>query len=192
MATFNVLWNLFPVCFDFEFSKCLRLCIIRKGYKNIIQNCMANARVLREEIERTGRFNVVSKEHGVPVVAFSLKDSGRYTVFDISDDLRRFGWIVPAYTMPPDAEHVAVLRVVIREDFSRRLAERLAGDIERVVAKLDAKPTHATEAAAAAAAGGARGGEGSGKRVKKSAEQTQREITSYWKGLADGRRTRAC
>jgi hypothetical protein len=32
--------------------------------------------------------------------------------------------------MPPNAEHIAVLRVVIREDFSRTLAERLVTDIE--------------------------------------------------------------
>lgn len=162
-----------------------------EGYKNIIQNCMANACVLREEIKKTGRFNILSKEDGVPLVAFSLKDSSRYTVFDISEDLRRFGWIVPAYTMPPDAEHVAVLRVVIREDFSRGLAERLVGDIEKVMMELDAKPSRGT-IKAAHVDGGARGGEGSEKRVKKSVEQTQGEITSYWKRLAEGRRTGAC
>lgn len=170
-----------------------RLCIC-KGYKDIMQNCMANARALREEIKKTGRFNILSKEDGVPLVAFSLKDCSRFTVFDIAEDLRRFGWIVPAYTMPPDAEHVAVLRVVVREDFSRGLAERLAHDIERVVKELDGKPSRGTIEAAHATAAAAAAAEGSGsdKRVKKSAEETRREITSYWKGLVGGRRTGAC
>jgi glutamate decarboxylase len=75
---------------------------------------MENARVLREGIEQTGHFNIVSKEIGVPLVAFSLKDTKHYTVFDISENLRRFSWIVPAYAMPPDAQHIAVLRVVVR------------------------------------------------------------------------------
>jgi hypothetical protein len=44
--------------------------------------------------------------------------------------MRRFGWIIPAYTMPANAEHVAVLRVVIREDFSRSLAERCVPNFE--------------------------------------------------------------
>lgn len=79
-----------------------------------MENCMGNAKVLREGIEQTGRFNIVSKEIGVPLVAFALKDSTQYTVFEISENLRRFSWIVPAYTMPPDAQHIAVLRVVVR------------------------------------------------------------------------------
>ncbi|CAN4114697.1 unnamed protein product [Withania somnifera] len=96
-----------------------------EGYKNVMENCQANARVLREGLEKIGRFNIVSKEIGVPLVAFSLKDNSKHDEFEISDTLRRFGWIVPAYTMPPDAQHITVLRVVIREDFSRTLAERL-------------------------------------------------------------------
>ena len=39
--------------------------------------------------------------------------------------------------MAPDAEEVAVLRVVIREGLSRDMAELLAGDIHRTVDHLD-------------------------------------------------------
>uniref|UniRef100_A0A0D3FNC2 Glutamate decarboxylase n=1 Tax=Oryza barthii TaxID=65489 RepID=A0A0D3FNC2_9ORYZ len=77
-----------------------------QGYKNIMENCQENAMVLKQGLEKTGRFNIVSKDNGVPLVAFSLKDSARHNEFEISDFLRRFGWIVPAYTMPPDAQHV--------------------------------------------------------------------------------------
>lgn len=112
-----------------------------QGYKNIMDNCQENAMVLKEGLERTGRFNIVSKDNGVPLVAFSLKDSSRHNEFEISEYLRRFGWIVPAYTMPPDAQHITVLRVVIREDFSRTFAERLVIDIEKVLHELDALPS---------------------------------------------------
>ncbi|VVB03857.1 unnamed protein product [Arabis nemorensis] len=70
-------------------------------------------------------------------VAFSLKDSSRYNEYKVAETLRRFDWIVPAYTMPADAEHVTVLRVVIRQDFSRTLAERLVSDFEKVLHELD-------------------------------------------------------
>ncbi|XP_027357678.1 glutamate decarboxylase-like [Abrus precatorius] len=109
-----------------------------EGYKNIMSNCWENAKVLKEGIEKTGLFNIHSKDIGVPLVAFSLKDSSKHTVFEISDSLRKYGWIVPAYTMPPDAEHFAVLRVVVREDFSRGLADRLVSDIVEVVKHLEA------------------------------------------------------
>ncbi|MED6157531.1 hypothetical protein PIB30_023916 [Stylosanthes scabra] len=159
-----------------------------EGYKNIMENCRENARILKEGIEKTGRFNIVSKDIGVPLVAFSLKDSSQHTVFEVSDHLRRFGWIVPAYTMPPDAQHIAVLRVVIREDFSRGLAERLVSDIEKVVDLLDTLPSPLSTKAAHVTAVASETSE----KVNKSAFETQKEIALYWKRLVDGKRVGAC
>jgi len=160
----------------------------KKGYKNIMENCWDNARTLRKGIERTGRFDIISKDIGVPLVAFSLKDSSQHTVFEISDQLRRFGWIVPAYTMPPDAQHIAVLRVVVREDFNHGLAERLAADIDKVVKVLDTLPSPLTIKAAHVTAITSEPND----KVKKSAIETQREISVYWKRLLEGKRLGAC
>ncbi|CAN7022391.1 unnamed protein product [Brassica rapa subsp. trilocularis] len=112
-----------------------------EGYKNVMENCRENMLVLKEGIEKTERFNIVSKDVGVPLVAFSLKGQSFHSEFEISEMLRRFGWIVPAYTMPADAEHITVLRVVIREDFSRTLAERLVADSLKVLHELDTLPS---------------------------------------------------
>lgn len=109
---------------------------------------MANARVLKEGLEKMGRFEIISKDVGVPLVAFSLRNSSKHTVFEISESLRRYGWIVPAYTMPPDAEELAVLRAVIREDFSHSLAERLASDIEKVLKQVESLPPRISARAA--------------------------------------------
>lgn len=143
-----------------------------------MENCRENMIVLKEGLERTGRFNIVSKDNGVPLVAFSLKDNTRHTEFEVSEMLRRFGWIVPAYTMPPDAQHITVLRVVIREDFSRTLAERLVNDIEKTLHELDSLPSKADMKTTVA-------GEETQKNnvvvAKKSALETQREITTAWR-----------
>ncbi|KAH6760051.1 glutamate decarboxylase [Perilla frutescens var. hirtella] len=154
-----------------------------EGYRNIMENCQENAMVLKEGLEKTGRFNIVSKDHGVPLVAFSLKDNSRHNEFEISDVLRRFGWIVPAYTMPPDAQHVTVLRVVIREDFSRTLAERLVLDIQKVLHELDSIPARVTEKLAAEE-------EHHPAVIKKTTLEVQREITNAWrKMVADKKKT---
>ncbi|KAM0952850.1 putative glutamate decarboxylase [Dioscorea sansibarensis] len=155
-----------------------------EGYKNIMENCMENAKALKEGLEKTGKFDIVSKDIGVPLVAFSLKDSSMHTVFDISDNLRRFGWIVPAYTMPPNAEHIAVLRVVIREDFSRSLAERLITDIQKVLADLDHRATRIITTVSLEPAKTA-----DVAVVKKTVEETEREITSYWRSLVNKKKT---
>ncbi|KAL2499082.1 Glutamate decarboxylase 1 [Abeliophyllum distichum] len=156
-----------------------------EGYKNIMENCQENAMVLKEGLEQTGRFNIVSKDNGVPLVAFSLKDNSRHTEFEVSDMLRRFGWIVPAYTMPPDAQHVTVLRVVIREDFSRTLAERLVADIQKVLHELDTLPSRVKAKIAAIEEH-----DKNGTMVKKTAIEVQREITTAWmKFVADRKKT---
>ncbi|CAI9110304.1 OLC1v1010304C2 [Oldenlandia corymbosa var. corymbosa] len=156
-----------------------------EGYRNVMENCQENAIVLKEGLEKTGKFNIVSKDAGVPLVAFSLKDNSRHNEFEISEMLRRFGWIVPAYTMPPDAQHVTVLRVVIREDFSRTLAERLVLDIEKVLQELDTLPSRVADKLVAA-----NGTEDHVAIVKKTTREVQLEVCTAWKKLvADRKKT---
>jgi glutamate decarboxylase len=165
-----------------------------EGYKNIMENCMDSAKVLKEGIEKTGQFEILSKDVGVPLVAFSLKDSSKFTVFQIAESLRRFGWIVPAYTMPADAEHIAVLRVVIREDFSHTLAERLNSDIEKVLKELEALPPRESTKTAhvTAVIGETEDGKADVRHLKKSVTQVQREVAGYWKKVTDNKINGVC
>ncbi|VAH86046.1 unnamed protein product [Triticum turgidum subsp. durum] len=149
-----------------------------EGYKHIMENCQANAAVLREGMEATGRFSIVSKEDGVPLVAASLKDNTKFSVFDVSENLRKFGWIVPAYTMAPDAEHVAVLRVVIREDFGRSLAQRLLTDINKVLHELDAHAAHAIKVTAPTATQNGNGVNGDDTVTQKSVLDTEKKFVA--------------
>lgn len=121
-----------------------------EGYRKIIFNCAANASVLADAVMATGRFKLLSKPEGVPLVAFSLKDRSRFDEYDIADGLRRYGWTVPAYTMAPDAQKVTLLRVVVREDFSRSLADRLVTDLKRTLDTLDSQPPKLVQAVAEA------------------------------------------
>jgi glutamate decarboxylase len=127
----------------------------RDGYTEIMQGLDSTAAYLTKSIENLGRFEILSKPGTIPLVCFRLAghDHGHagdgkagpgYTVFDISAHLRQRGWIVPAYTLAPNAQDIAVLRVVVRENFSRDMADMLADDIARCVQHLDqAGPAHA-------------------------------------------------
>ncbi|PWA36507.1 glutamate decarboxylase [Artemisia annua] len=149
-----------------------------EGYKDIMMNCSKNTRTLKEGLQKTGRFDIISKDIGVPLLAFSLKDSSRYSVFDISESLRRFGWIVPAYTMPPDAQHISVLRVVVREDFSCSLADRLIADIVKVVNELEAAPPTDNSISVH-----------NGEESEHNVREMQKGITKYWRRFAHGKKT---
>ena len=75
----------------------------------------------------------VSRPRASPSFAFRLTETLPYSVFDISEALRSWGWLVPAYTLPPALEDVAVLRVVVRNGFSRDLAKMLLDDLQKVL-----------------------------------------------------------
>ena len=68
--------------------------------------------------------------------AVRLTETLPYSVYDISEALRSFGWLVPAYTLPPVLADVAVLRVVVRNGFSRDLAKMLLDNLETVLSRL--------------------------------------------------------
>jgi len=112
----------------------------RAGYKRAFGQMRTVATYLASEIENTGRFDVLSRGDTIPVFAFALKDSSNYTVYDLSDKLRQHGWQVPAYTMPPKVEDLAVLRIVIREGFSRDMADMLLADLKAAIAHFESQP----------------------------------------------------
>jgi glutamate decarboxylase len=119
----------------------------REGYTEIMERLREVAMYVAEELGRLSPFEVVSDGSSIPVVTVRLPESTPYTVFHVSDDLRRGGWQVPAYTMPENATDVAVLRIVVREGFGMDLANGLLDDFREAVERLTAHPpTHVAPA----------------------------------------------
>jgi len=112
----------------------------REGYERIASNLMQNAGELERRLTASGRFELLNDARYLPVVVVRPSEAeGGVDVFELSERLRERGWIVPAYTLPPNAESVAVLRMVVKENFSRDMAEMLDEDIERALAKMAGK-----------------------------------------------------
>ena len=113
-----------------------------EGYRAIQQECQDVARYLSSEIAAIGPFELLTDGSELPVFAFRLRDpeAAGYTVFDLSERLRQRGWLVPAYTFPADLQDTAVLRIVVRNGFSRDLAGCLLDDLRVQVQVLDSHP----------------------------------------------------
>ena len=118
----------------------------RSGYQRIMEALRDLALHTSSKIAALGSFELVSDGSAIPVFAFSLKEDTPFTVFDVSERLRAQGWQVPGYTMPDDANDVAVLRVVVREGFSYDLAEALVADLAEAVEHLTDEPPRAGSA----------------------------------------------
>ncbi|KAJ1731243.1 glutamate decarboxylase gad1 [Coemansia biformis] len=75
-----------------------------------------------------------SFNHGLPEVAFRFTDwfIEKYPNADqdvISTLMRVRGWIIPNYPLPPHADHIRILRVVIKEAATEDFVDRLVRDI---------------------------------------------------------------
>ena len=63
--------------------------------------------------------------------------NAKWTLYDLQDKLQQSGWMVPAYTLPKKLDNYVVMRVVVRQGFSRDMADMLLGDIKNAVEALE-------------------------------------------------------
>jgi glutamate decarboxylase len=112
-----------------------------QGYGAVQKALREVATYLSEQIEGLGCFRPLTRGDELPVFAFTTTDDvTQFSVFDVSRRLREFGWLVPAYTFPPNREDLAVLRVVCRNGFSLDLADRLVEDLRSLLPWLRRQP----------------------------------------------------
>jgi glutamate decarboxylase len=113
----------------------------RQGYTYVIEAMEKNARALADRLEAMGDFELIgADEEQLPLVAFRLTGDKNYDEFDLSWQLSaERGWMLPAYTLPPNAEHEKVLRALVKETLSREQVDRLADDIEQACSVLAEK-----------------------------------------------------
>jgi len=117
----------------------------KHGYRAIMSNLTRTADYLSDSLEALG-FVIMSKKsgEGLPLVAFRLDhdddETRHYDEFALAHQLRVRGWVVPAYTMAPHTDGLKMLRVVVREDFTRNRCDALICDIKlsrQVLSKMD-------------------------------------------------------
>src|SRR6266511_283749 len=113
----------------------------KAGYRRIMEIMQENARSLASDIEGLGKFQVIGKdEETLPLVAFNLAEEHAYDEFDIAFQLAaERSWMLPAYTMPPNAQDVKMMRALVKLSLSRSLVNTLAGDITAAIKTLDKK-----------------------------------------------------
>ncbi len=111
------------------------------GYRYAMETMKYNARLLAKELAACD-LELIGGEHDeqLPLVAFKLAGEHSYDEFDVAAQLAaERGWMVPAYTLPPNAEHVKIMRVLVKETLGNTLIRTLGQDIAQACATLEAK-----------------------------------------------------
>lgn len=110
----------------------------KRGYRAIMLNLTRTADYLSANLESLGCVIMSKKSgEGLPLVAFRLPAGKSYDEFQLAHQLRERGWVVPAYTMAPHSEKLKLMRVVVREDFSKSRCDALINDIRFAIGYLD-------------------------------------------------------
>jgi glutamate decarboxylase len=112
----------------------------RGGYEVRMRAMNTNACYLADQLASLGPLRLVSHpRRQLPVFAVTLApEVVNYSVYDLSARLRERGWLVPAYSMPANREDLCVLRIVVRADFSRDMADMLLADFRRALEEFEA------------------------------------------------------
>lgn len=111
----------------------------KRGYRSIMMNLTRTSDYLAAQLKELG-FLIMSPGGGrsLPLVAFRINpDAGHhFDEFAIAHQLRERGWVVPAYTMAPHSDKLKLMRVVVREDFSKNRCDSLVADVKLALSVL--------------------------------------------------------
>ena len=112
-----------------------------EGYRQVQHNSMEIARYLHEQIGKMPQFANYCDEVVNPLFIWYMRpeyaQAAEWTLYDLQDKLKQNGWMVPAYTMPKNIEDSVVMRIVVRQGFSRDMADMLLDDMRAAVAELE-------------------------------------------------------
>src|SRR5215211_3049654 len=114
----------------------------RDGYRYIMETMQANTRALADRITAIGEFRLIGHADAeqLPLVAFQLAGEHPYDEFDVASQLAaERGWMVPAYTLPPNAQHVTIMRALVKLTLGHTLASTLADDLAEACDTLQQK-----------------------------------------------------
>ncbi|MGD0167996.1 MAG: glutamate decarboxylase [Gaiellaceae bacterium] len=113
----------------------------REGYSEIVGNVLANARALAAKLRDIDGLDLINDGSMFPIVVLRATEPQALDLSKLSHLLRERGWIVPAYTLPANAESVSVLRMVVKENFSRDMVDMLSDDLHSALQALRKQTT---------------------------------------------------
>ncbi len=117
----------------------------REGYARVQGQLHETAEFIAGGIARLGPFTLIhdgDRSRGIAAVSWRLAagtDPG-WNLYDLADQLRRRGWLVPAYSLPPEEANLTIQRVLVRHGFSRDTAQALMADLTQALSHLAQHP----------------------------------------------------
>ena len=107
------------------------------GYTRVMRTIMDNARYLASRLRQLEVFDIISAAEHVPVVVVKARDPEAVPVNRLASLMRQHGWVIPAYTLPPQAQDISVLRFVVRENLSHSMLDVLVEHLRQALSHIE-------------------------------------------------------
>jgi glutamate decarboxylase len=107
------------------------------GYTSLVRAMDSNAASLSRRLGEEDALELVGGTPRLPLVISRVRTEEPFTGADLVGELaQRRGWMVPAYQLPPANEHQQIMRMLVKVNQSRELADALADDVHDSIADL--------------------------------------------------------
>jgi glutamate decarboxylase len=108
-----------------------------EGYASLVRAMDANAAALADQLGGEDALELLGGAPRLPLVIARVREGEPFTGTDLVGELaQRRGWMVPAYQLPPANQDQQIMRVLVKINQSRELADALADDVHDSIADL--------------------------------------------------------
>lgn len=109
----------------------------RQGYASLVRAMDKNSDTLEQRFGEEDALVVMDGEPRLPLVIARVREEEPFTATDLVAELsQRRGWMVPAYMLPPANDDQQIMRVLVKVNQTRELADALADDVHDSIADL--------------------------------------------------------
>lgn len=116
----------------------------KEGYHAIMENNHKVASKLSKKLNKYDIFEMVHTGEGtnLPIICWKLADNAnvKWTLYDLEDKLKEYGWQVPAYPLPKIRgvnKDIIVSRVVCRPGMTMAICDDFIEDLENAIDELN-------------------------------------------------------
>jgi len=107
------------------------------GYTSGVRAMNKNASHLASQLGDLGALELVGGEPRLPLVIAKVNPDEPFSGTELVAELReRRGWLVPAYHLPPSNDDVQIIRILVKLNQTRELADALAEDFHASITDL--------------------------------------------------------
>ena len=120
----------------------------REGYTKVQNAAYEAARYFAKGLEQFGLFEFIQNTaKGLPLICWKMRDdvAPPFSLYQLSEELRQRGWLIPTYTLPANCEKTPVQRVVIRHGTTVDLLYLLLKDFGEIIEDLTDTPPCAVD-----------------------------------------------